>query len=244
MTDPILPELLSKLNLYGKYLGTAVAGIGLLILIGHYLKLVSTRDFKTRYDYINQHEVNMLWNGLLFIIIGGTITLNTIFLESNWLWFFVRAFMSSMFAVILGVIIQNILKFYYPFFIEKRLKRLRYKPRTSPEGRKMKLLSEEEEDVFLDEGMQAEENAFSVDYDVWIDEKSGLTKIEKYNGRLHALLCSNCNYQTLKVDKEEIIQTASETEEGELMKYYVCTYCGHRERKSFKIAKFKTPTVE
>ena len=78
--------------------------------------------------------------------------------------------MSSMFAVILGVIVQNILKFYYPFFIEKRLKKLRYTPRTSPDGRKMKLLSEEEEDVYLDEGMQAEEDAFSVDYDVWIDE--------------------------------------------------------------------------
>ena len=50
----------------------------------------------------------------------------------------------------------------------------------------MKLLSEEE-DVYLDEGMQAEENAYSVDYDVWIDEKTGFTKIEKYNGRLHAL---------------------------------------------------------
>ena len=30
----------------------------------------------------------------------------------------------------------------------------------------MKLLSEEEEDAYLDEGMQAEENVFSVDYDI------------------------------------------------------------------------------
>jgi len=42
--------------------------------------------------------------------------------------------------------------------IEKRLKVLRYKPRISPKtGKPMKLLSEEEEDVHLDEGMQAEE---------------------------------------------------------------------------------------
>ena len=73
----------------------------------------------------------------------------------------------------------------------------------------MKLLSEEEEDVYLDEGMQAEENAYSVDYDVWIDEKTKFTKIEKYNGRLHALKCDKCNYQTLKVSKEEIIQPAT-----------------------------------
>ena len=220
MTDPISPELLSNWNTYAGYLAMAVAGVGALILLGHYLKLLATSDFKTRYDYINMHEINMLWNGVLLIIIGGTLYFNTVFEESNWLWFFVRVFMSSMFAVIAGVIIQNILKFYYPFFIEKRLKKLRYTPRTSPDGRKMKLLSEEEEDVYLDEGMQAEEDAFSVDYDVWIDEESGYTQIEKYNGRLHALRCSSCNYQTLKVDREEVVQQATESSEGELIKYY------------------------
>ena len=244
MTDPISPELLSNWNTYGGYLAMAVAGVGLLILLGHYLKLLATSDYKTRYDYINMHEINMLWNGALLIIIGATLYFNTIFEESNWLWFFVRLFMSSMFAVILGVIVQNVLKFYYPFFIEKRLKKLRYTPRTSPDGRKMKLLSEEEEDVYLDEGMQAEEDAFSVDYDVWIDEESGFTKIEKYNGRLHALQCSNCNYQTLKVDREEVIQQASEMEDGELMKYYACGYCGHKERKSFKIAKLRAAEAQ
>ena len=101
----------------------------------------------------------------------------------------------------------------------------------------MKLLSEEEEDVYLDEGMQAEEDAFSVDYDVWIDEETGYTKIEKYNGRLHALKCPSCNYQTLKVTKEEVIKAASTEEEGELKKAFQCSYCGHKESRSFVIAK-------
>ncbi|MEM9895942.1 MAG: hypothetical protein AAF789_06195 [Bacteroidota bacterium] len=239
MTEPIAPDLLANWNLYGGYLSLAIAGVGVLILLGHYLKLLTTSDFKTRYDYINMHEINMLWNGALLIIIGIALYCNTIFEDTTWLWFFVRLFMGSMLAVIVGVIIQNLLKFYYPFFIEKRLKKLRYTPRTSPDGRKMKLLSEEEEDVYLDEGMQAEEDAFSVDYDVWIDEESGFTKIEKYNGRMHALLCVACNYQTLKVDREEVIQQASTEEEGELMKYYACSYCPHKERKSFKIARLK-----
>ena len=200
MTDTISPELLSNWNQYGGYLAIVVAGVGLLILLIHYLRMLTIRDYKAKYDYINMHEINMLWNGSLLIIIGGALFFNTITDVTNWLWFFVKIFMSSMLALILGIIVQNILKFYYPFYIEKRLKKLRYTSRTSPDGRKMKLLSEEEEDVYLDEGMQAEENAFSVDYDVWIDEESGYTKIEKYNGRLHALQCSNCNYQTLKVD--------------------------------------------
>lgn len=237
MTQPISSELLNALNLYGRYLAYVVAGAGILILLGHLIKLMTTKDFKSRYDYINMHEINLMWYGLLLIIIGLAIFGNSIAGTTTWLWLSIRLFVSIMLAMIVGVVVQNVLKFYYPFYIEKRLKRLRYTPRTSPDGRKMKLLSEEEEDVYLDEGMQAEEDAFSVDYDVWIDEQSGYTKIEKYNGRLHALQCPDCNYQTLRVDREEVIQPATDTEEGELMKYFTCGYCGYKERKSFTIAK-------
>jgi hypothetical protein len=239
MTNAISPELLAAWNQYVAYLSYAVVAVGFLILIGHYLKLLTTSDFKERYDYINIHEINLMWYGFLLIIIGAALYVNTLDDKTTWLWFFVWLFVSSMIAMIIGVVVQNLLKFYYPFFIEKRLRKLRFTPRKSPDGNLMKLLSEEEEDVYLDEGMQAEEDAFSVDYDVWIDEKTGFTKIEKYNGRMHALQCSECNYQTLRVDKEEIIQPATETEEGELMKYFICGYCGHKERKSFKIAKVK-----
>lgn len=239
MTDPISPSLLSAWNTYGQWISYVIAGVGALILLGHYIKLLTTSDFKSKYDYINMHEINLLWYGFLLILVGVTLYANTLSGKQTWLWFGVILFMTGMLALIIAVIVQNILKFYYPFFIEKRLKKLRYTPRTSPDGRKMKLLSEEEEDVYLDKGMQAEEDAFSVDYDVWIDEDSGYTKIEKYNGRLHALQCSECNYQTLKVDREEVIQPATLIDEGELMKYYICGYCGHKERKSFKISKLK-----
>lgn len=234
-------SLLETWNLYGHYVSYAIAVVGLLILISHFIKLSITKEFKARYDYINMYEINLLWYSALMIIIAGAVYANTLVSESGTVWFIVRLFVSTMFAIIAGVIVQNILKFYYPFYIEKRLKELRFSPRISPEGRKMKLLSEEEEDVYLDEGMQAEENAFSVDYDVWIDEESGYTKIEKYNGRLHALKCSECNYQTLKVTKEEIVQSPTTVEEGELMKFFSCGYCGHKERKSFAIAKLKDP---
>ncbi|MFY0686025.1 MAG: hypothetical protein JXQ90_02610 [Cyclobacteriaceae bacterium] len=239
MTKAISPELLAAWNKYGFYLAVTVAAVGLIVLIGHYLKLLTTRDYKTRYDYINMHEINLMWYGALLIIVGLSVWANTMVDSTTWLWFAVRLFISAMVAMIIGVVIQNLLKFYYPFFIEKRLKKLRYTPRTSPDGNPMKLLSEEEEDVYLDEGMQAEEDAFSVDYDVWIDEKSGFTKIEKYNGRLHALQCAECNYQTLRVDREEVVQPATTNAEGELMKYFSCSYCGHKQRKSFKIAMLK-----
>ncbi|MEQ9423752.1 MAG: hypothetical protein RJQ09_04990 [Cyclobacteriaceae bacterium] len=236
----ISPDLLNSWNTYGELAAYAIAGVGLLILLTHLFKLMTLSDFKSKYDYINMHEINLLWYSALLLIIGGAIYTNTLRNESTVVIFIIWIGVSAMMAGIVGVVIQQILKFYYPFYIEKRLKFLRYTPRKNPNnGKEMKLLSEEEEDVYLDEGMQAEEDAFSVDYDVWIDESTGYTKIEKYNGRLHALKCSECNYQTLKVNKEEIIREASTTEEGELMKYFSCGYCGHKERKSFKIAQLK-----
>ena len=102
------------------------------------------------------------------------------------------------------------------------------------------MLSEEEEDAYQDEGMQAEEDVFSVDYDVWIDVETGHTKIEKYAGRLHAMKCDRCGFQTLKLDKEEITKEATEDEDGELFKEYKCTYCGRIKRKTVKLSKKKS----
>ena len=108
----------------------------------------------------------------------------------------------------------------------------------------MKLLSEEEEDSHLEEGMQAEENVFSVDYDVWKDEETGFLKIEKYAGHLHAIQCPECNYQTFKVSREEILRAPTETEEGELVKHYLCSYCGYKAKKTVALkAQVKTPAA-
>ncbi len=235
---PLMPDhVLSVWNMYGNYTAILLIAAGLSLVLTHYLKLLFTSDKKSRYDYINKSEIKRLWFSFLLFAIGATLLLNTLFYPTTWLWFFVRLFLSFMMSIIIGVIVQNMLKFYFPFYIEKRLKKLRYSPRISPEGNVMKLLSEEEEDVYLDEGMQAEENAYSVDYDVWIDEKTKFTKIEKYNGRLRALKCDKCNYQTLKVSKEEITQPATLNEEGELIKFLSCGYCGQKSRKSHRIAK-------
>ena len=231
---------LEKWNAFGRYLSFVLVGLGLLTVIYHYLILIFTTDYKIRYDYINKNEIRSLWLSTLFIIFGIGVFVNTLYDEGEIIWLLVRVFVTVMLGLIFGVIISNLLKFYYPFYIEKRLRRLRYLPRKSPKtGKPMKLLSEEEEDVYLDEGMQAEENVFSVDYDVWIDVESGYTKIEKYAGHLVALQCPECSYQTLKVVKEEILESPTESEEGELMKFYKCDYCGYKERKAYRIAKLK-----
>lgn len=238
MSENVPIDLLMTWNKWGQFISYGLFAVGILVVIFHLFRLVTITDKKNKYDYINAAEINLFWYASLFLIIGGVIIANTLTDDIIWTWVFVRGFVSVMIGFIAGVIMQNILKFYYPFYIEKRLKKLRFSPRISPKsGKPMKLLSEEEEDVYLDEGMQAEEDAFSVDYDVWIDKESGYTKIEKYNGRLHALKCPSCNYQTLKVVKEEVVSVATADQEGELKKQYQCSYCSHKESRMFTIAK-------
>lgn len=224
-------------NNYARFAAYFFAGVAFAIFFFHQIRLATLKDLKKKYDYINLHEIKYLWYTSLALIISAGIFVNTLFAENGSVWFFVRIFVTLMVGLILGVIVSNILRFYYPFYIEKRLKKLRYTPRTSPSGKPMELLPEDEEDVYLDEGMQAEENVFSIDYDVWIDKESGYTKIEKYAGHLHALRCPECNYQTLKVVREKIIESPGENKDGQLMKFFKCDYCSYKERKTYHIAK-------
>lgn len=226
------------------YYGTFVlAGAGVAILLYLFFRLLFTRDPKAKYDFINQHEKKLLWySSVAFIAAGGCYV--TSILATEPLYVFVGVFVSVMFGLILGVVIYNYLEYYYPTLIEQRLHRLRFKPRVSKAGHPMKLLSEDEEDVHLDEGMQAEENIFSVDYDVWVDEESGETKIEKYKGHLHAEQSPTCGYYTLRVVREEIIESPTEEREGTLVKYYECSYTGYKTQKIFNIARLKKTQKE
>jgi DNA-directed RNA polymerase subunit RPC12/RpoP len=220
-------------NEMAKNIAYGAWAIAVLIVIAHVIRLSTMSDAKTKYDFINKAEIRTLWIASIILIIGCCFFANSQVAEVSPLWVFVRLFTTVSMGMIVALIVQNLLKFYYPFFIEKRLKVLRYKPRISPKtGKAMKLLSEEEEDSYLDEGMQAEENVFSIDYDVWKDEETGYVKIEKYSGHLHALRCPECNYQTFKVVREEIIKAPSQTEEGELTKHYQCGYCGYKAKKN------------
>jgi hypothetical protein len=205
---------------------------GLLICLVYFVRLLLVSDLKNKYDFIIKHEINWLWAASLLLIFGACFYANTGITEITRMWIFVRAFMTIALGLMVALVVQNMLKFYYPFYIEKRLKKLRYKPRISPSGNKMILMTESDEDAYLDEGMQAEENLFSVDYDVWKDETTGYIKVEKYSGHLHALECPECNYQTFKINQEEVLKTATPEQDGTLEKHYRCSYCGYRSKKT------------
>jgi hypothetical protein len=218
------------------------AASGLLLIIGHWVRAASIGDYKEKYDYINKYEIGRLTKSIGSLGLALAAFVNTTFpdiVATDIAWIFIRLFVSICIGALFYYIFSLFIKFAYPSRLYKKLKRLRYTPRKSPAGNKMKLLTEDEEDVHLDEGMQAEEEIFSVDYDVWVDQKTGYIKIEKYPGHLVASKCKTCGFQTMKVVREEIVSHPTQEMKGQLIKHYQCSYCKTRKRKIFKIAHIK-----
>ena len=94
--------------------------VGVLIALGYFLKLAATSDSKARYDYINRYEINVLWVASIVLVLGACFYANATVTELNLRWIVVRVFMTVAFGLIVAMIIHNLLKFYYPFYIEKR----------------------------------------------------------------------------------------------------------------------------
>lgn len=223
------------------YLIFAALAIAVLFWLGYKIKMNGLPSMKAKHDYISQNEANKLQRVHIFIAISLALFINFLEFETvalNIVWFFVRLFIGIAIAILYGYIAKLLLKYFWPKKMHARMRKLRYTPRVNPKtGNKMKLLSEAEEDVYLDEGMQAEEDVFSVDYDVWIDQETGDTHIEKYDGRLSAEECDRCGFQTLKLEKEEIIKPATDHEDGELKKEFKCVYCKRVKRRTVKLSK-------
>ena len=108
-------------NNWAQTIAFGLAALAGLILFGHIMKLSSMKDAKSKYDYINRSEINILLTAGIFLIIGTSFYLNGTIQELTILTLFTRVFVSIMMGLILYVIIQNLLKFYYPFYIEQRL---------------------------------------------------------------------------------------------------------------------------
>ena len=230
---------------YGSF---GLVGLSILTFIVYKIRYVSTSSLKSKYDFVSSNEVRWYQWSHYMIAIAGFLFLNQIrqeTMEISYVWFFIRLFTAFCIGILYGYVAYLVFKYYYPKPLHKKLKSLRYTPRINPNtGAQMKLLSEEEEDAYLDEGMQAEEDAFSVDYDVWIDTDTDYVQIEKYKGHLAALECDRCGFQTLKLAKEEILKHPSEFADGEIKKEYHCSYCGRIKRQVVRLSRTSSPEID
>jgi hypothetical protein len=219
----------------------AMVVMALVVYLIYKAKVSAIKELKDKYDYINLNEIK--WYRWVFIFVGLSVAcLINLYGQDKFfdlgVWFFVRFFFSIAGATLIAYVASLILQFYYPTILNVKLRRLRYTPRINPKtGKKMRLLSEDEEDVHLNEGMQAEENIFSIDYDVWIDETNSDVRIEKYNGHLIALQCNNCGFYTMRVQREEIVERNEDGSPKELLKHYQCSYCKNVRATQFIVSR-------
>jgi hypothetical protein len=218
--------------------------LGILIFLFYELRVLQIKDYKEKYDYVNRHEIRYFWYAVMAFVVAGAFALNTVasstIEESGIRWFFVRVFISLSFVVIGYFIFHSIVRIYYPTKLAKRLQKLRTTVRISPDGNAMRRLSEEEEDMHMEKSMIKEEEVQVVDYDVWIDEKTGYKKIEKYIIHEQAAECPECSYYTLVIANEEVGQAPTENEGGYVIEHLECSYCGYKEKREVGIAKLSS----
>ena len=224
------------------FIGAAVCVVvGVLILLYHEFKVLQLKDYKAKYDYVNLYEVRYFWYAIIAFIVAAALYANTVatdkILNEGIRWFYVRIFITACFAVIAYNAFNSLVRIYYPRQLEKRLSKFRNTPRHSPSGNVMRKLSESEEEHHLEEFMKMEGKVHSIDYDIWLDDKTGFKKIEKYPAYQHVEECSECGFFTMKLEDEEIEQAPTSNEQGLLLKHYKCTYCGHREQHEIVVTK-------
>ena len=230
------------------FIGSVVCVVvGILILLYHEYKVLQIKDLKEKYDYVNQWEIKYFWYAVIAFIAAAAVYGNTLMtmkiVKDGMRWFYVRLFITAGFGIIAYIVSYSMVRIYYPRFLERRLSKLRNAPRTSPDGNTMRKLTKAEGDIHLEGELKSAGAIHTVDYDVWIDDKSGYTKIEKYPVYQHAEECSECGYYTLKIDQEEIEQEPTANEEGILRTHYQCSYCGHREQREITVAKLSANAV-
>ena len=221
-------------------LGAAVFGVLALLAVAYYfLKLTTVSRYTKRYEFMSSREINHFKVASVLIAIAFAMLFNSFIagLFQTTFTFVAGLFLSGIVGVVIGYAIFAYFDVYYPFLLEKRLMKVRFRPRVNPQnGNSMRILNEHEEDVHLTEEMIGHEKAFAYDYDVWIDDETGFKIIERYDGHLHALMCDECHFRTLKDFKEEIIKSPTASEKGLLVKHFKCSNCGHREMREVSIA--------
>ena len=209
----------------------------------HEYKVMTINEYKAKYDYVILNEIKFFVYAVKLAVVAICFYANSVMtdwvMRKGWDWFLGRFLLMGGVAIVFYVALSNLIRIYYPRSLDKRLHRLRNTPRISQAGNPMRKLSEEEEDAHMEADQIAEEGSsiHSVDYDVWLDEKTGQKRIEKYFAYHQPEECKECGYLTLKLINEEVTAKPTMDLHGELTKHYKCTFCNHRERRVVHLAK-------
>ena len=214
--------------------------IGAVIGAFYLLGLASKKTAPDKYRYISKNEIKYLWFVSLSWSFSIAFFLNALIVKNHsgfgTFEFVLKTGISVAVGFLLGYVMRTYFNTYYPFTLEKRLSAVRFKKRYTSLGKEMRLLNEDEEDEYLTKEMIAHEDAHKFDYDVWLDEQTGETHIDKYDGDLHLLVCENCRFRTLKLKAEYVKREAAMSQSGLVSRHFECSYCGYSEDHEVEVA--------
>jgi len=110
-------------------------------------------------------------------------------------------------------------------------------------GADMRLLSEAEEDEYLDTKEQCEEKVKSIDYDVWFCPHCGKYEIYPYPKATSSYTtCAKCGGMTCHQISNTIVSHATTVRSGEGIRTYLCEHCGQQTKIHYTIPIVPSPS--
>lgn len=108
-------------------------------------------------------------------------------------------------------------------------------------GTRMRKLSEEEDNEYLNPYQDKEEQLKSVDYDVWLCPKCETTEIFPFvNNVSKYKVCPQCHSRTLGLLYDRVERKPTHITDGAGVKVYQCKNCQHKKEEHYKIPKHQT----
>jgi hypothetical protein len=212
------------------YASVLFLGVGVIITAAYFIALYSKTNSSDKYEFVSKNQAKyFMYSSFAYIAalaIYANILLRPLLETSGGFEVTVIMVVTIIVGFGMGYVAYIYDSLYYSSVVEKRLIAIRFKPRISKSGQKMRLLSEEEEDIHLTDEMIKDEEDLKFEYDVWLDESSGEKYFEKYNIHFHALVCDNCEFRTLTSSSEEVVEHPTHDKEGLLLAHYKCANCG------------------
>ena len=111
-------------------------------------------------------------------------------------------------------------------------------------GHKMRKLDEHADNAYLTPSQDMEERLNTVDYDVWVCPQCGT--VERFPFRQNQseyTECPRCHAVAMKLYSDRVIRPATTRQEGLGEKIYRCEYCGHEERRQYRIPRKTNDTA-
>ena len=129
-------------------------------------------------------------------------------------------------------------------YFNKRMKTIRHQPRDCKECKSaMRVLSEKEEDPYLDKQMLLEEKIKSVDYDVWVCTQCTAVAIWPFiNASTKYNTCPNCK-AVAYLYESKTIKKATTTETGKQEETHLCLHCGYKKITETVLSKISISTT-